>query len=120
LVHGIDKYREYFSDYTDHYVLIGGVACDILMNDIDMEFRATKDFDVVLIAEAFSEDFFKILWQFFLTERAFLPACLAQQMKIIAEADSGNAFSAALADKRVKLPGNGVIDKRDIFPSLSD
>jgi hypothetical protein len=40
LVHGIDKYREYFSDYTDHYVLIGGAACDILMNNIDMEFRA--------------------------------------------------------------------------------
>jgi len=64
MVQGIDKYREYFSEYSDHYVIIGGTACDIIMNDIDAEFRATKDFDVVLIAEAFSEDFFRKLWQF--------------------------------------------------------
>lgn len=64
MVQGIDKYREYFSDYSDHYVIIGGTACDIIMNNIDAEFRATKDFDVVLIAEAFSEDFFIKLWQF--------------------------------------------------------
>jgi len=62
----------------------------------------------------------QIASKYILTDRAFLPACLAQQMKIIAEADSGNAFSAALADKRIKLPGNGVIDKGDVFPFLSD
>ena len=64
MVQGIDKYKEYFSSYSDHYVIIGGTACDIIMNNIDADFRATKDFDVVLIAEAFSEDFFRKLWQF--------------------------------------------------------
>ena len=64
MVQGIEKYKEYFLDYSDHYVIIGGTACDIIMNNIDAGFRATKDFDVVLIAEAFSEDFFRKLWQF--------------------------------------------------------
>ena len=64
MAQGIDKYKEYFSDYSDHYVIIGGTACDIIMNNIDADFRATKDFDVVLIAEAFSEDYFRKLWQF--------------------------------------------------------
>jgi len=64
MVHGLNKYREYFLDYPGHYVIIGGAACDIIMNNIDVEFRVTKDFDVVLIAEAFSEEFFKKLWQF--------------------------------------------------------
>lgn len=64
MVRGIEIYKEYFSDYSDHYVIIGGTACDIIMNNIDADFRATKDFDVVLIAEAFSEDFFRKLWQF--------------------------------------------------------
>ena len=64
MVQGIEKYKEYFLDYSNHYVIIGGTACDIIMNNIDADFRVTKDFDVVLIAEAFSEDFFRKLWQF--------------------------------------------------------
>lgn len=64
MVHGIEKYKEYFLDYADHYVIIGGTACDIIMNNIDVDFRVTRDFDVVLIAEAFSEGFFSKIWQF--------------------------------------------------------
>lgn len=29
MVKGIERFREYFRDYTDQYVLIGGAACDI-------------------------------------------------------------------------------------------
>lgn len=64
MVQGIDKYKEYFINYSDYYVIIGGTACDIIMNNIGADFRATKDFDVVLIAEAISEEFFRKLWQF--------------------------------------------------------
>ena len=64
MVRGIEIYKEYFLDHSDHYVIIGGTACDIIMNNINADFRATKDFDVVLIAEAFSEDYFRRLWQF--------------------------------------------------------
>ena len=29
MVKGIDIFREYFKEYTDQYVLIGGAACSI-------------------------------------------------------------------------------------------
>ena len=57
MVHGIDKFREYFSDFTGRYVLIGGAACDILLNRANADFRATKDLDVVLIMEALDSTF---------------------------------------------------------------
>lgn len=30
MVYGIEKFKEYFNDYTGQYVFIGGTACDIL------------------------------------------------------------------------------------------
>lgn len=57
MVHGIDKFREYFRDFTGRYVLIGGAACDILLNRANADFRATKDLDVVLIMEAIDRTF---------------------------------------------------------------
>ena len=64
MVTGIDKFREYFSDYEGMYTLIGGVACGLLMDDAGLDFRATKDFDIVLIIEALNEDFGRAFWQF--------------------------------------------------------
>lgn len=29
MVKGIKKFRDYFGNFTDQYVLIGGAACDI-------------------------------------------------------------------------------------------
>jgi predicted nucleotidyltransferase len=52
MVHGLEKFKEYFGDYTNQYVFIGGTACDILMNELGVPFRATKDLDMVLIIEA--------------------------------------------------------------------
>lgn len=64
MVHGLDKFREYFQDYSSQYVLIGGTACDILMNEIGAPFRATKDFDIVLIIENLDISFVKSFWKF--------------------------------------------------------
>ncbi|HEX3675870.1 MAG TPA: hypothetical protein VHU79_00535, partial [Sphingomicrobium sp.] len=33
-------------------MLIGGGACELLMGDVGVAFRATKDLDIVLIVEA--------------------------------------------------------------------
>ena len=57
MVHGIDKFREYFSDFTGRYVLIGGTACDIILNKANADFRTTKDLDIVLIMEAIDKAF---------------------------------------------------------------
>ena len=57
MVHGIDRFREYFQDYACKYIFIGGTACDIILGQKDVEFRATKDLDMVLIIEAVNDSF---------------------------------------------------------------
>lgn len=38
MVHGLEKFKEYFGDHTSQYVFIGGTACDILMNELGAPF----------------------------------------------------------------------------------
>lgn len=64
MVTGLNKFREYFADDTDKYVLIGGAACDTVFGSNDVVFRATKDLDMVLIVEALTPEFGKQFWQF--------------------------------------------------------
>lgn len=64
MVNGLDKFKEQFSKFEGMYTLIGGVACGLLMDEAGLDFRSTKDFDVVLIIEALNEDFGRAFWQF--------------------------------------------------------
>ncbi|MDQ2087353.1 hypothetical protein RBH29_13050 [Herbivorax sp. ANBcel31] len=64
MVHGLEKFKEYFGDYTNQYVFIGGTACDILMDELGAPFRATKDLDMVLIIEALDLSFGERFWEF--------------------------------------------------------
>ena len=36
----------------NHYAIIGGTACDLLMTEEGLDFRGTKDIDLVLVVEA--------------------------------------------------------------------
>jgi len=53
MVNGVDVFKEWFKGYEEQYALIGGTACDILFEQQQDVFRDTKDFDMVLIIEAF-------------------------------------------------------------------
>lgn len=64
MVRGLDTFKEYFSDYKEQYVLIGGAACDIVFESNDTTFRATRDLDMVLIVEALTPEFGKKFWEF--------------------------------------------------------
>lgn len=64
MVYGLEKFKEYFGDYTNQYVFIGGTACDILMHELGAPFRATKDLDIVLIIEALEASFGDRFWEF--------------------------------------------------------
>lgn len=46
---GIASFKEYFKVFEYQYVIIGGTTCEILLSDNSLNFRATKDFDIVLI-----------------------------------------------------------------------
>lgn len=63
-VNGINKFKEFFEEYENNYVLIGGTACAIIFDEIGEPFRATKDFDVVLIVENIDNSFGHKLWDF--------------------------------------------------------
>lgn len=64
MVVGLERWKEYFKEYEDKYVLIGGAACNIWEEEVNINPRATKDLDVVLIVEALTVDFGKRLWDF--------------------------------------------------------
>lgn len=64
MVYGIEKYKEYFEEYNNQYVFIGGSACSILINDLGGSFRVTKDLDVVLLTEYLDKSFGEVFWQF--------------------------------------------------------
>lgn len=64
MVKGLDIFRKYFADYEDQYVLIGGAACDIVFESNEVNFRATRDLDMVLIIEALTPEFGERFWNF--------------------------------------------------------
>lgn len=64
MVPGLVSFQEWFLDFEEQYVIIGGTACELLMNDVGLEFRATKDIDLVLIVEAITKQFGERLWEY--------------------------------------------------------
>lgn len=55
MVRGLPKFREHFKGLDDQYVLIGGAAVDVAMEDADLDFRVTKDLDIVRDLREFSD-----------------------------------------------------------------
>jgi len=64
LVTGFNSFREWFQGYETNYTIIGGTACDLLMSEAGVDFRATKDVDMVLIVEAINTDFGLRFWEY--------------------------------------------------------
>ena len=53
MIKGLDKFQVYLAEHHKAFVLIGGVACHEWLSSQGLQFRATKDIDVVLVIEAF-------------------------------------------------------------------
>ena len=49
MVNGFTKFKEKFQGFENQYVIIGGTACDLIMENEELPFRATKDVDLSLI-----------------------------------------------------------------------
>ena len=64
MIAGIDSFKKWFKGCEDQYAIIGGTACDILMSEEGLDFRATKDIDLVLIVEAVDANFGKKFWEY--------------------------------------------------------
>jgi hypothetical protein len=64
MVRGLELFADHFAHFRDQYVLIGGTACFLVMEDAGLDFRATKDLDIVLHIEALDAQFVAAFWQF--------------------------------------------------------
>jgi hypothetical protein len=64
MVRGLQLFKEHFAAHLNQYVLIGGTACTIVMEEVGLEFRATKDLDIVLYIEAMDKTFIAAFWDF--------------------------------------------------------
>lgn len=64
MVRGIDKFKEFFRNFENAYVIIGGTACEIHEENYAQTPRATKDIDIILVVEALSSDFVSHFWEF--------------------------------------------------------
>lgn len=64
MVKGLDVFSAWFADYPDQYILIGGTAASLAMEEAGLEFRATKDLDIVLHVEALTPAFGETFWKF--------------------------------------------------------
>lgn len=64
MVAGLTKFKERFQGFESQYVVIGGTACNLIMENEDLPFRATKDIDIVLIVESITAEFGKEFWKY--------------------------------------------------------
>jgi hypothetical protein len=64
MVTGLDTFAAHFGDYADRYVLIGGAAAWLVLDEAGIDPRATRDLDIVLCIEALDPEFAKVFWQF--------------------------------------------------------
>ena len=64
MVNGFAKFKERFQGFENQYVIIGGTACDLIMENEELPFRATKDIDIVLIVESITTEFGRQFWKY--------------------------------------------------------
>ena len=61
---GLDVFREFFKEYYNCYIAIGGSACDDYFEGQGLEFRTTDDIDIILVVEAVDDSFITHFWKF--------------------------------------------------------
>lgn len=64
MVVGLERFAEHFAAYQDRYLLIGGAASWLVLDEAGMDPRATKDLDIVLCVEALDPEFAAVFWEF--------------------------------------------------------
>ena len=56
---GVESVLTHLNQHNDCYVIIGGIATKLLLEEKGLPFRETKDFDIVLLADSTKEEFAK-------------------------------------------------------------
>ena len=64
MVYGIDKFAKAFEAFADNYIIIGGTACDAVLEGSTMRARATDDIDMIIVVEKLTPEFVDAFWAF--------------------------------------------------------
>ena len=114
MVNGFTKFKERFQGFENQYVIIGGTACDLIMENEELLFRATKDIDIVLIVESITVEFGRKFWEYVREAgytRQFLSPEIEEDMK---------EFLSEITDETVDLKSLGIrgTDKQKMIDML--
>lgn len=117
MVNGFLKFKEKFQGYENQYVIIGGTACDLIMENEELPFRATKDIDIVLIVESsknikkHKNDVFRLAQLITANTKQALNPEIAEDMK---------NFLSEMIDEEVNLKSLGIkgTDSKKIIEML--
>lgn len=47
IVYGMNKFKEYFKDFSDKYIIVGGTATAVHLKEQALTARVTKDIDMI-------------------------------------------------------------------------
>jgi len=61
---GINRIREYLGRFNANYVIIGGTACNLNLEEAELQGRATKDIDMIVVCEAINDEYIQQFWAF--------------------------------------------------------
>ena len=64
MVEGLDKFREFLGSYSDNYIIIGGTACNVILENAGTVPRVTHDIDMIVVVEHLTKDFVSAFWTF--------------------------------------------------------
>lgn len=64
MIKGLDQFKTYFAEFPENYLIIGGTAREIIIEDAGFKPKGTRDIDMILVIEALSAEFVIQFWQF--------------------------------------------------------
>lgn len=64
MVKGLETFRKAMQPYKEHFVIIGGTACDIRLTGTAMIPRATDDIDIIVVIDRLTDEFVTAIWRF--------------------------------------------------------
>jgi len=64
MIEGLDRFAAHFAEYQDRYILIGGAATWLVLDEAGLDKRGTRDLDIVLCVEVLDAAFGAALWDF--------------------------------------------------------
>ncbi len=64
MVEGLERFKADLGKYSENYIIIGGTACNIILEDLGTVPRVTHDIDMIVVIERLTASFVAAFWSF--------------------------------------------------------